>query len=49
MTNVQDLHIEEEIKPLFDFTYNSNSGKQVSDILAKTLSSKEEILSRNSC
>lgn len=46
MTNVQDLNIEEEIKPLFDFTYNSKSGDQVSDILAKTLSSKEEILSR---
>ncbi|HTE25170.1 MutS-related protein [Flavitalea sp.] len=46
MTNVQDLHIEEEIKPLFDFTYNSESGKQVSDILTKTLKSEEEILAR---
>ena len=46
MTNAQDLHIEEEIRPLFDFTYNINSGKEVSDILSKTLSSKEEILFR---
>jgi DNA mismatch repair protein MutS len=46
MTNVQDLHIEEEIKPLFDYTYNFESGKQVSDILAKTLDSEEEIIAR---
>jgi DNA mismatch repair protein MutS len=46
MTNVQDLHIEEEIKPLFDYTYNSESGKQVSEILANPLKSEDEILAR---
>jgi DNA mismatch repair protein MutS len=46
MTNVQDLHIEEEIKPLFDYTYNFDSGKQVSNILSKTLNTEEEILAR---
>lgn len=46
MTNVQDLHLEEEIKPLFDFTYNSDSGREVSRILSNTLNAKEEILAR---
>ncbi len=46
MINAQDLHIEKEIKPLFDFTYNDYSGKEVRDILSKTLDSKEEILLR---
>lgn len=46
MINVQDLHIEEDIRPLFDFTYNIYSGKEVRDILSKTLDSKEEILFR---
>lgn len=46
MLNVQDLHIEEEIKPLFDFTFNIYSGNEVKDILSKPLSSKEEILQR---
>ena len=46
MINVHDLNIEEEIKPLFDFTFNSASGKEVSDILLGTLDSKEEVLFR---
>jgi DNA mismatch repair protein MutS len=46
MTNVQDLHIDEEIKPLFDYTYNFESGRQVTAILAKTLDSEKAILAR---
>ena len=46
MTNTNDLHIEEEILPLFDFTYNINSGKEILDILKKPLGSKSGILFR---
>jgi DNA mismatch repair protein MutS len=46
MINTQDLHIEEEIKPLFDFTYNPYSGAEVKDLLTKTLPSKEAIFAR---
>ena len=46
MINTRDLNIEDEIRPLFDFTYNNYSGKEVKDILTRTLSSKEEILFR---
>jgi DNA mismatch repair protein MutS len=46
MINIQDLHIEEEIRPLFDFTYNNYSGKEVADMLSKPLGSKKEILLR---
>jgi DNA mismatch repair protein MutS len=46
MISVQDLHIENEIKPLFDFTHNKYSGDEVKNILANVLASKEEILSR---
>ncbi|MDN3656022.1 hypothetical protein QWZ08_10320 [Ferruginibacter paludis] len=46
MINTQDLHIEEDIRPLFDFTYNSYSGAEVKDILTKTLGSKEAIFRR---
>ena len=46
MTNTNDLHIEEEILPLFDFTYNINSGKEILDILNKPLGSKSGILFR---
>ena len=46
MINTQDLHIEDEIKPLFDYTYNKYSGQEVKDILSKTLGSKDEILKR---
>jgi DNA mismatch repair protein MutS len=46
MINVQDLHIEEEIRPLFDFTFNNESGKEVSEILSTTAGSREEVLYR---
>jgi DNA mismatch repair protein MutS len=46
MTNISDLHIEEEILPLFDFTYNINSGQAVQDILIKPIGSKPDILLR---
>ena len=46
MINAEDLNIDEEIRPLFDFTYNEYSGKEVKNILSKTLHSREEILFR---
>lgn len=46
MLNVHDLHIEEEIRPLFDFTCNNHAGNELRDIVSKTLNSKEEILFR---
>jgi DNA mismatch repair protein MutS len=46
MTNTGDLHIEDEILPLFDFTYNLNSGQELRDILTKTLGSESAILFR---
>ncbi|HEY4935600.1 MAG TPA: hypothetical protein VII44_03420, partial [Puia sp.] len=46
MTNTNDLHIEDEILPLFDFTYNLFSGQAVRDILTEPLDSKSEILFR---
>jgi DNA mismatch repair protein MutS len=46
MTNTNDLHIEEEILPLFDFTYNLNSGREILDILKNPLNSKSAILFR---
>src|SRR5687768_3234729 len=46
MINAGDLHIDEEIRPLFDFTHNSLSGEDVKNILASTLNSKEEIFFR---
>ncbi len=46
MNNITDLHIEEEILPLFDFTYNSGSGQAVRDILIIPIGSKPELLFR---
>src|SRR6185437_962323 len=46
MTNVSDLHITEEILPLFDFTYNPASGQAVHDILTEPLGSTSDILFR---
>src|SRR5436190_7694690 len=46
MVNAKDLNIEEDIRPLFDFTYNNFAGNQVDEILSKTLQSQEEILFR---
>ena len=46
MINTVDLHIEDEIRPLFDFTFNYFSGKAVSDILTEPPGSLSEILYR---
>jgi DNA mismatch repair protein MutS len=46
MTNVSDLHIQQEILPLFDFTLNDFSKTKLIDLLSETLSSTEEILVR---
>jgi DNA mismatch repair protein MutS len=46
MINCNDLHIEDEILPLFDFTFNFHSGQALRDILNEPLASKEAILSR---
>ncbi len=46
MTNINDLHIEDEILPLFDFTYNIFSGQVVRDIMTELPGSKSEILFR---
>jgi len=46
MINTADLHIEEEVLPLFDATFNYHSGQAVRDILSKPLSSVTEILNR---
>jgi DNA mismatch repair protein MutS len=46
MTNISDLHIEDEILPLFDFTHNPNSGQEVREILTKPLGSVSAILFR---
>jgi len=46
MINVSDLHIEDEILPLFDQTFNLYSGRAVRDTLLQSLSSKEAALSR---
>jgi DNA mismatch repair protein MutS len=43
MINTHDLHIEDEILPLFDFTFNYYSGKEVKDILKDPLASVEAI------
>jgi len=46
MTNISDLHIEDEIIPLFDFTHNLNSGQEVQDLFTKRLESSSAILFR---
>jgi DNA mismatch repair protein MutS len=46
MINTNDLHIEDEILPLFDFTFNIFSGQAVRDIITEPLDTKEAILSR---
>lgn len=46
MLNTNDLNLEEEILPLFDFTFNLYSGQAVKDILLRPPGSKEEILFR---
>ncbi|HXS54847.1 MAG TPA: hypothetical protein VN726_01915 [Hanamia sp.] len=46
MTNTGDLHIEEEILPLFDFTFNLFSGKAVHQIVTEPPAKMEDILYR---
>ncbi|HMH33248.1 MAG TPA: hypothetical protein VK543_09480 [Puia sp.] len=46
MTNITDLHIEDEILPLFDFTYNIFSGQALRDIMTEPIGSKSEVLFR---
>jgi len=46
MTNINDLHIEDEILPLFDFTYNLYSGQEVRAIFTEPPGSKSAILYR---
>src|SRR6186997_2640081 len=46
MINTVDLHIEDEIRPLFDFTFNYFSGKAVCDILTEPPGSLSAILYR---
>lgn len=46
MINTSDLQIEDEILPLFDFTFNFFSGKIVREILMEPLASTEEIILR---
>ena len=46
MTNTSDLHIEDEILPLFDFTFNYYSGQSVRDMLKQPLDTTDDILNR---
>jgi DNA mismatch repair protein MutS len=46
MYHTGDLHIEEEILPLFDYTYNRYSAEVVRQILTEPSQSKAEILYR---
>ena len=46
MTNASDLHIEEEILPLFDFTFNLFSGKAVHQLVIEPPDTMEAILYR---
>jgi DNA mismatch repair protein MutS len=46
MTNIGDLHIQQEILPLFDFTHNDFSKETLIGLLSEPLSSTEEILLR---
>jgi DNA mismatch repair protein MutS len=46
MTNINDLNIQDEILPLFDFTYNLNSAQEVHNILTEPLDSESAILFR---
>ena len=46
MNYTADLHIEDEILPLFDFTFNLNSGKAVSRLLTEPPGKMEDIVHR---
>jgi len=46
MNHTADLHIEDEILPLFDFTFNLNSGKAVRRLVTEPPGKMEDILQR---
>ncbi|MEO9020592.1 MAG: hypothetical protein ABI237_04105 [Ginsengibacter sp.] len=46
MSNTGDLHIEEEILPLFDYTFNAYSGKEVHRLVTEPPPALPEILHR---
>lgn len=46
MINANDLHIEDEVLPLFDLTFNLHSGKALKELITQPLNSKEAILLR---
>ncbi|MEO5591508.1 MAG: hypothetical protein ABIR15_08680 [Chitinophagaceae bacterium] len=46
MINTQDLHIEDEVMPLFDSTFNFHSGQALRDIMNFPLATKAAILER---
>ncbi len=46
MANTADLHVEDEILPLFDFTFNLFSGKAVHRLIMEPPGKMEEILYR---
>lgn len=46
MANTADLHIEDEIVPLYDFTFNLFSGKAVNRLIMEPPGKMEEILYR---
>lgn len=46
MLNTADLHIEEEVLPLFDATFNYHSGQAVRHLLSQPLATVEDIMQR---
>ena len=46
MTNIEDLHIQKEVLPLFDHTLNYHAKDALSDLLLNPLASVDEILLR---
>ena len=46
MLNTSDLNIEDEILPLFDFTFNYYSGRAVRELIMFPLGSLPEIMNR---
>src|SRR6185437_9565494 len=46
MINTSDLHIEEEVLPLFDFTFNLFSGKAVHKLVTEPAGTTEDIFYR---
>src|SRR6185437_16305082 len=46
MNNTTDLHIEDEILPLFDYTFNLYSGKAVKELVTALPGNMKDILLR---